>query len=86
MAVYVDSANLPYRNMIMCHMIADDIEELHIMASKIGMKREWFQGNASFPHYDIPLFRKDKALSFGAIQVTRRQLALKMREIRNKNR
>ena len=42
MAVYVDSANIPYRNMVMCHLIADTLPELHEMAFKIGMKREWF--------------------------------------------
>ena len=85
MAVYVDSANIPYRNMVMCHLIADTLPELHEMALKIGMKREWFQKDASFPHYDIPIFRKEKALKYGAIEVSRRELALKMREIRKKN-
>lgn len=82
MAVYVDSANISYRNMIMCHMIADTIDELHDMADKIGSKRSWFQKNASFPHYDIPLFRKKEALKHGAILLNRREMALKMREIR----
>lgn len=85
MAVYVDSANLKYRNMVMCHMIADTLPELHDMAKKIGMKKEWFQKDASFPHYDVPLFRKKKALELGAIEVNRREIALKMREIRKNN-
>lgn len=84
MAVYVDSANIPYRNMIMCHMIADNLEELHKMADLIGMKREWFQGNASFPHYDIPLMRKENALKHGAILLNRREMAKKMKEIRER--
>lgn len=32
MSVYIDKANLPFRKMIMCHMIADNLEELHQMA------------------------------------------------------
>lgn len=84
MAVYVDSANIPFKRMIMCHMIADTLEELHHMADIIGMKREWFQSNASFPHYDIPLKRKEVALKHGAILLSRRELVLKMREIRKK--
>jgi len=85
MSVYVDSANLPFRNMVMCHLIADTLPELHEMAVKIGMKREWFQNNASFPHYDIPLFRKEKALKLGTIELSRRELVYKMREIRKNN-
>ena len=62
MAVYIDKANIKYKRMIMCHMIADSYEELHYMAKKIGMKSAWFQNNASFPHYDVCLMRKKKAL------------------------
>lgn len=82
MAVYIDSANIPFRGMIMCHLIADTLDELHEMAYLIGMKREWFQKNASFPHYDIPLKRKEKAIELGTILLTRREIALKMKEIR----
>lgn len=82
MPVYVDSANLKFKNMIMCHMIADSIDELHDMALKIGMRKEWFQANSSFPHYDIPLFRKKRALDFGAIEVSRRELVLKIKALK----
>ena len=82
MPVYIDKANLKFRNMIMCHMIADTEQELHDMALKIGMKKEWYQKNASFPHYDVCLMRKKVALSNGAIEVDRRTLVYKMREIR----
>jgi hypothetical protein len=85
MPVYIDKANLPYRNMKMCHMIADTEEELHDMALKIGMKKSWFQKNASFPHYDVCLMRKKIALELGTIEVDRRALVYKMREIRKKN-
>ena len=84
MAVYIDSANIKYRNMIMCHMIADSFEELHEMADKIGMKRGWYQNNASFPHYDVCLMRKKKAIQYGAIELSRRELVYKMREFRKK--
>lgn len=82
MSVYIDSANIPYRNMIMCHMIADTHNELHDMADKIGMKREWFQ-KKSFPHYDVPLFRKKKAIELGVIEISRRELAKKMKELKS---
>jgi hypothetical protein len=84
MAVYIDSANIKYRNMIMCHMIADSYEELHEMAEMIGMKRSWFQGNASFPHYDVCLTRKKKAIHYGSQEVTRRELVSHMKIFRKK--
>ena len=82
MAVYVDKARHPFRGMTMCHMLADTEDELHAMAERIGMKREWFQGNASTPHYDIPLFRRKLALEYGAIEIDRRQTVALIRKLR----
>lgn len=91
MAVYVDRANIPYprsapggkkpfRQMKMCHMAADSLDELHAMADKIGMKREWFQGHTRYPHYDINLTKKTLALKEGAIEVSSKELVLILRE------
>lgn len=65
MTVYVDDANIPFGNMVMCHMAADTLEELHAMADRIGLKREWFQ-NKRVPHYNISLSMKAKAIKQGA--------------------
>jgi hypothetical protein len=30
------------------------VENLHIMAAELGIKRCWFHANATYPHYDMP--------------------------------
>jgi hypothetical protein len=79
MTVYVDDMHKHpmgrFRRMKMSHMIADTEEELHAMASKIGVARKWFQGD----HYDVCLSMRAKAVSLGAQEITMRELAHKVR-------
>ncbi len=82
MSVYVDNMKAKYRNMIMCHMLADTLEELHEMADKIGINRKWFQ-NHSTPHYDICLAKKKLALQNGAIECDRKKVVELIRRFRN---
>lgn len=72
--VYVDTARHPFNGYVMCHMVADSLEELHAMAEKIGMQRRWFQTppKASHPHYDVPEHRRTQALALGAQVVCQR--------------
>ena len=72
MAVYVDQERNGFGRMVMCHMWADTLAELHEMAQAIGMDRDWFQP-LSFPHYDVSLSRRVIALKRGAIEVDRRR-------------
>lgn len=74
--VYVDSINLPYRNMTMCHMMADTTEELLQMADKIGVQRKWIQYPGTVhEHFDVCVSKKKLALSAGAKQITLREMA-----------
>ncbi len=84
MAVYVDRANIRYGRMIMCHMIADTLDELHEMAEKIGVDRKWFQehrGHRYHPHYDICLAKKRIAIANGAIELENYQLVMLLKII-----
>jgi hypothetical protein len=58
----------------MSHMVATSLEELHCMAGAIGLKRAWFQGKNT-PHYDVCWKKRGLALSEGAIEVTRAEMA-----------
>lgn len=73
MTVYVDNAQHGYGRMIMCHMFSPVIDELHYMASLIGVARKWFQDPAtmpkvSWPHYDIAKSKRALAVSLGAVE------------------
>jgi Protein of unknown function (DUF4031) len=89
MTVYVDGERNAFGRMIMCHMWADTAAELHAMAAAIGMKRDWFQTPdapkpASFPHYDVSLSRRARAVALGAVELERRSAALNRRAIRQR--
>lgn len=81
MAVYVDSGRISYGRMKMCHMIADTVEELHEMADKLGLKREWFQNHGT-PHYDICQSRRTDAILKGAIPASRSKVVELIRKYR----
>jgi len=82
MPVYVDKPMHKYRRMIMCHMLADTLDELHKMAKTIGIKRKWFQDHSNTPHYDICKSKRDLAVKSGAIEIDRRQTVALIRKLR----
>lgn len=76
MAVYVGTMEWPFRNMIMFHLVSDNLDELHEMVDKIGVQRKWFQNdkNDGLPHYDIAKSKKKLAIQYGAIELNDRDI------------
>jgi len=74
MHVSLRSKRWPYRHH--CYLIADSIEELHSFACKIGLHKNWFQGN----HYDLTFGMKAAACPCGAKEISNRELIKKLRQ------
>ena len=75
MPVYVDDMRAPFKGRILCHMVADTLEELHTMADAIGMPRRYYQGppKTRYPHYDIPVEMREEAVRLGAVEISMRE-------------
>lgn len=87
MAVYVDNQRLPFRGMLMSHMVADTEAELHAMAGHLGLRRTWFQNKPrGTPHYDVSVNMRERALQAGAIPVDREGLVGVIRRLREARR
>ena len=83
MAVYVDTVQISYGRMKMCHMLADTLPELLAMADLIGIDRKHYQGfdKASCPHFDVCKSKRALAVEYGAAEVSRRELVEIMKTI-----
>jgi hypothetical protein len=73
MTVYVDTPRHPLGRMLMCHMAADSLAELHAMAQHLGVRRH-FQNKPGRPHYDICKANRARAVAAGAIEVDSRRI------------
>ncbi len=82
MAVYVDDAVWPWRGQLWCHLLADSLEELHSFAKSIGLKKEWFQGDTKYPHYDMNENRRKIAVKKGAIEIDKRTTIEKAKKLK----
>ena len=78
MTIYVDELQT-YGKRQWCHMATDgrlfgDLSELHAMATKIGLKNSWFQDHPRVPHYDLVASKRRLAVSYGAVEITAKEL------------
>jgi len=79
MSVYVDDMKHGFGNMVMCHMIADSSQELLAMADTIGVARKWVQKPGTpNEHFDICLSKRRLAVKAGAMEISQRELALRI--------
>ncbi len=53
----------------------DDHDELHRFAARLGLRREWFQGD----HYDVPEQLWSEAVALGATPISSRELVRRLR-------
>lgn len=72
MVTYIDTLKhrgMEYqgRKVRSCHMMANNISELHDMAEQLGV-RKWFQEHPRHPHYDLMVGKRTLAKKFGAIE------------------
>lgn len=72
--VYIGTRTYRYGRMIMSHVIAESLEELHDMAAKLGVARIHFQDKPGRPHYDICQANVHKALDLGAVRIDDREI------------
>ena len=87
MAVYVDDAIWKWAGHRWCNLLADDTDELHFFARRLGVHRSSYQGppKTSAPHYDITGFERDRAVRLGAIACTRDEIVAVFRRVKVAN-
>jgi hypothetical protein len=67
------------------HLQADTLDELHELADRMGLRREWFQSKPGRPendHYDLTRAGRELALEFGAVDEDRAAGARRRQAIR----
>jgi hypothetical protein len=84
MTVYVDEAIWPWQGRKWCHLLADDIDELHRFAMSLGLHRTSYQGppKTPSPHYDLTSFERRRAISYGAQPCDRTAVVMIVRRLR----
>ncbi|MFL1490020.1 MULTISPECIES: DUF4031 domain-containing protein [Pseudomonas] len=81
MAVYVDSEEILWRGKLWCHLAADTLDELHSFASRLGLRKSWFQSKG-YPHYDVTVSVRERALRMGAIDADRETIVGRCKQLK----
>jgi hypothetical protein len=88
MAVYVDEAIWQWRGLRWCHLLADDTDELHRFAARLGIKPASYQGppKTATPHYDLTAYERRQAIVQGAVACGREAMVAVLHRVRVKDR
>jgi len=83
LSVYVDDAIWNWQGRKWCHLLADDIDELHRFARELGLHRSSYQGppKTGKPHYDLTAVERERALRYGAIACDRSAIIVVLRQL-----
>ena len=88
MAAYVDDAIWPWQGLNWCHLLADDLDELHRFAAQLGILRLSYQGppKTRDAHYDLTPFERARAIALGARPCCRTEIVDVLRRLRASSR
>ena len=84
MSVYIDDAIWAWQGLKWAHLLADDTDELHRFAARLGIHRASYQGppKTSVPHYDVTSYERRRAIALGAIPCGRDEIVAVLRRMR----
>lgn len=84
MTVYVDEAIWDWHGRKWCHLLADNIDELHRLTRELGLHRMSYQGppKTSKPHYDLTAHERGRALRCGAVMCDRSTIVTVLQQLR----
>lgn len=85
MPVYVDDAYIPAKigrfEAKWCHLTADTPDELMAFARGLGLNSSWLQYPGTWKeHFDVTMTVRRRAVASGAIEVSRRDAVLALRQ------
>ena len=82
--IYVDDAIWQWQGLKWCHLLADDMDELHRFAARLGIARTSYQGppKTSAPHYDLTGYERRRAIALGAKPCSREEIVAVFRVVR----
>jgi len=70
MTIYVDQPLPTWATYKRCKMFADNIQELHAFAFKMGLSTQWFRNDWRLRHYVLTDGKRKIAIKLGAKEVT----------------